>query len=158
MQNVNFTANGRTYTVLVTRNITAANQAKGEHGQHVIKVWYDGLLSKFYVKPLNYWKEKIFAGSFHYDMENDRITYLSESDNDEVFLFVFRHIVDVLNDNDIIIVSVKRGRFIERYRINASVLKKLIGAGETEYGLYPVNKCHFEKLKPIVKRGRYAKR
>lgn len=157
MNNVKIIRNGREYPALETRNITAGNQASKRYDQYRIRVNHNGLISKFYVKPHSYWDEQIFAGTFFYDLSKDKITWCFWCDYHPAFLFVFVRIVDVLEDDDIVIISVRRGRVIDRYKIKISDLRLLIGVGESKYGLYPVNKNGFEKLKSKVWRGSYAK-
>ncbi len=158
MKNVTVQYNGREYPALETRNITAGNAVCKKYDGYKIKGCHNGLISKFTLKPNSYWDDAISAGSFHYDLSNDRITWFLWSDYDPAFLFIFVDMVKVLDDCDVVIVSVKRGRMIDRYRIKVSDLCPLIGAGTTKYGLYPVNKDGFEKLKSKVWRGDYAKR
>lgn len=158
MKNVVIVHNGREYPALETRNIAAGNQADKKYDEYKIRVIHNGLISKFYVKPSSFWDPEIYAGSFHYDLTADKITWLLYSEYDPVFIFIFVPILKVLSDNDKLLVSVRRGRLIDRYRIKVSDLKPLVGDGENKYGLYPVNKTGFEKLKSKVYRGRYAKR
>lgn len=158
MKNVIINYDGKAYPALETRNITAAKKAAGTYDTYRIKASCDGLISKLFIKPLSYWEDVIFAGTFSYDMTNDKITYLSKSDYDTKFLFVFKDFVNVLNDDDVLIVTSKRGRYIERYRIKIGALKMLIGDGLFKYGTYPVLKEGFEKLSTKVMRGKYAKK
>lgn len=149
--------NGREYTAYETRNITAGEAVKGEYDLYKIKAVHNGLISKFFVKPKCYWNDSVFAGSFNYNLTDDKITWLFYSDYDPQFIFVYVKLAQILNDNDSIIVSVRRGRMIDRYFIKAEDLRPLIGIGEDKYGVYPVNKGYFKKLKPKVYRGAYAK-
>lgn len=158
MKNVTVIRNGREYPALETRNITAGNEVGKRYEQYRIKVVHNGLVSKFTVKPNSFWDDAVYAGSFHYDFNNDRITWFLWSDYDPAFIFIFVDMVNVLDDGDVVIVSVKRGRMIDRYKIKVSDLRPLIGVGLTKYGSYPVNKTGFEKLKSKVWRGNYAKR
>lgn len=158
MKNVTITYNGREYPALETRNITAGRAVSKRYEEYRIASVHDGLISKFTVKPNSYWDDAIYAGAFHYDLSNDRITWFLWSDYDPAFIFIFVELVKVLDDEDIVIVSVKRGRIIDRFKIRVSDLRPLIGVGQTKCGLYPVNKDGFEKLKPKVWRGNYAKR
>ena len=73
-------------------------------------------------------------------------------------LFIFRRFVDVLEDDDVIFVSVRRGRMIDRYKIKIAELRPLLGCGEDKYGLYPVEKFYFSKLQSKIYKGSYAKR
>jgi len=158
MKNVTVTYNGREYPALETRNITAGNAVSKKYDEYKIKAFHNGLISKFTVKPNSFWDDAIYAGSFHYDLNNDRITWFLWSDYDPVFIFIFVELVKVLDDGDIVMVSVKRGRMIDRFKIKVSDLRPLIGVGQSKYGLYPVNKDGFAKLKPKVWQGGYAKR
>lgn len=157
MKNVTITYNGREYPALETRNITAGRAVSKRYDEYKIKACHNGLISKFTLKPNSYWDDAIYAGSFHYDLSNDRITWFLWSDYDPAFIFIFVELVKVLDDDDIVIVSVKRGRIIDRFKIKVSDLRPSIGVGQTKYGLYPVNKDGFDKLKPKVWRGNYAK-
>lgn len=150
--------NGIEYPVVETRNVTAGEEAKGEYEQYKIRVKHDGSVSKFFIKPCCYWDDAIYAGSFHLNFSNDKITWFMWSDYDPVFIFVFKRLAEVLDGNDVLIVSVKRGRMIDRYRITINELRPLLGIGETKYGLSLVNKAGFEKLKSKVWSSAYAKK
>lgn len=158
MKDVTVIRNGREYSALETRNIVAGNLASKRYDQYRIRVKHDGIMSKFYVKPYSYWDTAIYAGCFIYDINTDKITWFFWSDYHPSLIFVVVPLVNVLDDDDKVIVSIKRGRIIDRYRINIRDLKMLIGCGESKYGLYPVNKTGFEKLKSKVYKGSYAKR
>ena len=157
MKDVSIKYNGREYPALETRNITAADKVKGRYEFYKINVRHNGLISKLWIKPHSYWDNPVFAGMFLYDLSKDKITWCFWSEYDPMYLFVFTRIVDVLEDNDIVIISIRRGRVIDRYKIKISDLRVLIGIGESKYGTYPVDKNGFEKLKSKVWRGSYAK-
>ncbi len=158
MKDVTITYNGREYPALETRNITAGNLVCKRYDQYSISVKHNGLISKFFIKPHSFWYDTIYAGSFHYDMNTDIITWLLWSDYDPAFIFIFVPLLKVLKDKDRVLISVRRGRIIERYKIIIKELIPLVGCGEDKYGLYPVAKSGFEKLKSKVYRGCYAKR
>lgn len=158
MENTTIFFNGREYPAAKTRNVLTAEKLVGRYDEYKINVKHNGLISKLFVKPLNFWLESKYVGSFFYDMDKDKISWFMWSDYDPQYLFIFRRFVDVLNDDDVVFVSVKRGRIIDRYKIKISALRSLLGCGEDKYGLYPVEKLYFTKLQSKVCKGAYAKR
>lgn len=158
MRNVLVNVNGREYSAVETRNITAGDKVRGEYEKFKIKVKHNGIMSKFTVKPLCFWDNPLFAGSFIYDIEKDKITWFLWSEYDPKFIFIFVKIAGVLDDEDVVLVSVKRGRMIDRFRIKISELRRYIGLGDDKFGRYPILKEVFEKLQPKIYRGGYAKR
>lgn len=104
MKNVTVIRNGREYPALETRNITAGNEVGKRYEQYRIKVVHNGLVSKFTVKPNSFWDDAVYAGSFHYDFNNDRITWFLWSDYDPAFIFIFVDMVNVLDDGDVVII------------------------------------------------------